>query len=128
MLTAGINAALFLGEFLNKLAAIAMTASALLALTACTPQLTVEETCVELRVISEKLASSPSDEELRVAMEEVDKLSGRASDDLKQPISDVAFISLEQLKAPEDRNKDKLAEANDRMDSKGAKLVETCKL
>lgn len=129
MLAAGINAALSLGEFLNKLAAIAVTASALLALTACTPQLSAEETCVDFRALSTVLGTSPSDEEIKTGMEELSNLSDRASDELRQPISDVAFVVLEELKSSEDQDKDKIKEARDRMVAGGsAKLQEACKL
>lgn len=114
---------------MNKLAAIAVTASALLALTACTPQLTAEETCAEFNALSTVLGSTPPDEEIKAGMEELNNLSERASDDLKQPISDVAFIVLEELKSSEDQDKDKIKEATDRMAAGGsAKLQETCKL
>lgn len=97
-------------------------------MTGCAPQLSTSETCVELRAITSGFPSSPSDEEIKASMQEVDKLSGRASDTLKGVLKDVAFANLERLKPAKEQDTVKIDEAQKRIDAKSDMMEATCKL
>lgn len=113
---------------MKKFAAIILAVSGLLAVTGCTPQLSTSETCVELRAITKGMPSSPSDEETKAALEEMQKLSGRASDTLKGVIQDVAFANLERLKPANGQDAAKIDEAQKRIDAKSDMMKATCDL
>jgi hypothetical protein len=114
-----------LGDFLKKPVGIILAATGLLAMTACAPQLSTSETCVELRAVVQTMASpSPAPESL----DELDKLSGRASDTLKGVIKDVAFANRERLKPVEEQDAAKLTEAQERIDAKSEMVRAACEL
>jgi hypothetical protein len=113
---------------LKKIVAIILAASGLLAITGCTPQLSTSDTCVELRAITKGIPSSPSDEQAREALKEMEKLSGRASDTLKGVIQDVAFANLERMKPAKEQDTAKIDEAQKRIDAKSDMMEATCDL
>lgn len=97
-------------------------------MTGCTPQLSTSETCVEFRAITSGMPDSPSEEESKTSLKEMEKLSGRASDTLKGVIQDVAFANLERLKPAGERDTAKIDEAQKRIDAKSDMMNETCGL
>lgn len=113
---------------MKKLAAIVLAASAVMAMTGCTPQLSTSETCVELRAIVSGVPSSPSEDEQKEVAAALDKLSGRASDTLKEVIRDVAFMTGERLKPTEEQDTAKMDEAQARVEAKNDMMKSTCNL
>lgn len=114
---------------MKKPAAVVFTASSLLGLVGCgAPQLSTSETCVELRVITASFSSDSSDEDRKAALDDMDKLAGRASDSLKGVISDVALANRERLKPAKDQNAAKISEAQDRIDAKSDMVKDVCDL
>jgi hypothetical protein len=111
---------------LKKLLAIALALPCLLVVTGCAPQLSTSETCVELRAITKGMPSSPSDEETKVALHEMEKLADRASDTLKGTIRDVAFANLERMKPAGEQDTAKIDEAQDRIDAKKDTIEAAC--
>lgn len=95
-------------------------------MTGCTPQLSTSETCVELRAITKGMPDSPSDEETKAALEEMQKLAGRASDTLKGTIQDVAFANLERMKPESEQDTTKIDEAQERIEAKADTMEAAC--
>jgi hypothetical protein len=115
-----------MGDSLKKLVAIVLAASGLLAMTACTPQLSTSETCVELRAITKGMPDDPSDEETKAALKDMEKLAGRASDTLKGTIQDVAFANLERMKPAGEQDTAKIDEAQKRIAAKADTMEAAC--
>lgn len=112
---------------MKKLVAIVLAASGLLAMTGCgAPQLSTSETCVELRAITKGMPDDPSDEETKAALEDMEKLAGRASDTLKGVIKDVAFANLERMKPVEEQDEAAIDEAQERIDAKSETMEAAC--
>jgi hypothetical protein len=110
---------------LKKPAAIVLAATVLFALAGCAPQLSTSETCVELRAVTKTMVSpSPSVESL----DELEKLSNRASDTLKGVLGDVAFANRERLKPVQEQDRVKLNEAQKRIDAKSDMVQDVCDL
>lgn len=111
---------------MKKLVAIVLAASGLLTMTACTPQLSTSETCVELRAITKGMPDDPSDEETKAALEDMEKLAGRASDTLKGVIKDVAFANLERMKPVKEQDEAAIDAAQERIDAKSDMMEAAC--
>lgn len=111
---------------MKKFVALVLAASGLFVITGCAPQLSTSETCVELRAITKGMPESPSDEETKAALKEMEKLAGRASDTLKGTIQDVAFANLERMKPAGEQDTAKIDEAQKRIDAKKDTMEAAC--
>lgn len=113
---------------MKKLAALVLTVSTLVSLTACTPKLSTSETCVELSAIIHGIPDDPTEEQEKETFKEMDKLSGRASDSLKGVISDISFANQERLKPVDEQDTEKIDAAQERIDAKSDMVEEVCDL
>lgn len=90
---------------MKKLLPAMLAAACLIGLTACAQQLSTADTCVEVRAILANYDSDNTEDEQRTMAKELKDLSGKASDTLKEEISDAAEAAEERLKDNPDEAK-----------------------
>lgn len=116
---------------MNKPIAITLAATALFALSGCTPQLSTSETCVELKAAMALAKDGVWTVPPQVQAEylaAMDKVAARSSDTLKDVIRDVVDANRERAKPAQEQNAAKIAAIQARIDPKSDMLIETCDL
>lgn len=110
---------------MKKTAAAILAATALLGMTACAPQLSTSETCVEIKALTSGLNSDTSEEDRQKAIDDMKELAHRASDSLKDELADGAELAGERLKDEKDQDRAKIEELEKRIESHN-RISETC--